>query len=46
MNFKIVDYQDVVNDQIVTTTWHDDEPTNEVFRISKTLAFHPAIELK
>ncbi|MBK8816327.1 MAG: hypothetical protein IPN42_12885 [Methylococcaceae bacterium] len=45
-NSEEFDFEGIPEDKFVMTTWHDDEPLNEVFFFCKNLAFHPIIELK
>lgn len=35
----------IPDDQFIVTTWHDDEPLEEVFWFSKTLAQHHTVKL-
>jgi hypothetical protein len=45
-NLEQFDYSDIPEDKFVMTTWHEDEPLNEVFWFSKNSAFHPTVGLK
>lgn len=39
-------FQQTPNDKFVMTTWHPDEPLEEVFSYAKYSAQHPMLELK
>ena len=41
---KKFDFKDVPEESFVHTTWHEDEPLEEVFWFSKNVAYHPAVE--
>ena len=45
-NLKDFDYGEMPEDKFVMTTWHDDEPLEEVFWFSKHSAFHPDVEMQ
>lgn len=45
-NIKKFEHKEIPDENFVMTTWHDDEPLEEVFWFSKHCAFHPDIELK
>ncbi|WP_162789594.1 hypothetical protein [Altererythrobacter sp. ZODW24] len=40
------DFKDIPEDGFVMTTWHDDEPMNEVLWYHLYCAFHPTVKLK
>ena len=44
-NLERFDFGDVPDDQFVITTWHRNEPLQEVFRYSKHQAEHPMVQL-
>jgi hypothetical protein len=44
-NLEAFNYSDIPEDQFVMTTWHEEEPLNDVFWFAKNNAFHPTIEL-
>ena len=39
-------YGELPDDKFIMTTWHDDEPLEEVFGFAKYAAHHPTIELE
>lgn len=39
------DFGEVADEHFMMTTWHDDEPLNEVFWFAAACASHPTIEL-
>jgi len=45
-NLEMFDFGDIPEDQYVMTTWHDDEPVEEVFWFSANAAHHPIAEIK
>lgn len=45
-NLELFDYNEIPDENFVSTTWHDDEPLSEVFWFSKRLAFHRDVELE
>jgi hypothetical protein len=45
-NLEQFDFGEIPDDSFVITTWHADEPLNEVFWFSKNNAFHPTVDLK
>lgn len=45
-NLEQFDFGEIPDDSFVMTTWHADEPLNEVFWFSKNNAFHPTVDLK
>jgi hypothetical protein len=44
-NIDRFSFKDVPEDRFIVTTWHDDEPLDEVFYYCKHLAIHPAAVL-
>ena len=38
-------YEQIPEEKLVITTWHENEPLKDVFWFSKNLAFHPAVEI-
>jgi hypothetical protein len=44
-NLERFDFEDVPAEQSVMTTWHENEPLDEVFRFSKLFAEHPVVPL-
>lgn len=44
-NIEQFDYKEIPEDALVMTTWHDNEPLEEVFWFSKNNGFHPTVEL-
>ena len=44
-NLEAFDPEEIPDDRVVITTWHEDEPLNEVFWFSKHTAMHPCYEL-
>ncbi len=44
-NLRQFDYGEVPEDRFVMTTWHSDEPINEVFFFCLMCASHPTIDL-
>lgn len=36
---------DAESDELILTTWHDDEPLSEVFEFATRLAKHPSLKL-
>lgn len=44
-NIGRFDFENISAEQSVMTTWHEDEPLDEVFRFSKELANHASIPL-
>jgi hypothetical protein len=45
-NLKRFGYEDISENQFVMTTWHEDEPLEEVFWFSKNSSNHPTKLLK
>ena len=45
-NLLDFDFADIPDDRFVMTTWHDDEPLDEVFWFAGYCAFHPDVELQ
>lgn len=43
---EIYDFGDIPEDNLIMTTWHDDEPLEEVFWFAKYLARHSTGELE
>jgi len=43
---KAFDFREVPDDRLVMTTWHDDEPLEEVFWFAGNCAHHPEVELR
>ena len=39
------DKGEIPEDEFVVTTWHDDEPLEDVFWFSKSVAEHPSVDL-
>lgn len=39
------DYENVPAERFAMTTWHEDEPLEEVFRFARHVASHPVVEL-
>ena len=44
-NMEKFGFDEIPDDNFVMTTWHDDEPLEEVFWFSKNSAFHPTIKI-
>ena len=44
-NLELFDFGDIPVDQDIVTTWHDDQPLNEVFSFAKNDAKHPYAEI-
>ena len=44
-NMEQFGYGDIPEDSFITTTWHDDEPLQEVMYFAKEVARHPTVEL-
>lgn len=44
-NIELFNYKEIPEDQFVMTTWHEDEPVEEVFWFAQNCAFHPVVEL-
>lgn len=44
-NLEAFGREEIPEESFVMTTWHQDEPLNEVFSYSKQLAKHPKVEL-
>ncbi len=44
-NLTVTGSDDVPNDQVVMTTWHDDEPLAETFWYAGFTAHHPTVSL-
>jgi hypothetical protein len=44
-NIELFNYKEIPEDQFVMTTWHQDEPVEEVFWFAQNCAFHPVVEL-
>lgn len=44
-NLEKFDWGEVPDDQLVMTTWHSDDPLDEVFWFANFVAFHPKFEL-
>jgi hypothetical protein len=45
-NIEQFDFDNIPEDRFVMTTWHANEPLDEVFWFSKNNAFHPTVKLK
>ncbi len=45
-NLKRFDYGDFPDDDLVMTTWHEDEPVEEAFWFSEFSAVHPSLALE
>jgi len=45
-NMEQFDYGDIPEDEFIITTWHDDEPLEEVLWFAKIAAQHPTLDLK
>lgn len=44
-NLDDFNYDDIPDDRFVMTSWHDNEPIEDVFWFCRYTAFHPEIEL-
>ena len=44
-NLEAFDYEEVPEDRVVMTTWHEDDDMEEVFWFAKHRAAHPAVPL-
>jgi hypothetical protein len=44
-NLAHFNYGDIPEDEFIMTTWHDDDPLEEVLWFAKTTAYHPTIGL-
>ena len=45
-NLKASNFEEIPEDEFVITTWHDNEPLEEVFWFSKHNATHPSIDIQ
>jgi hypothetical protein len=45
-NLERFDYEDFPEEELVMTTWHEDEDLEEVFWFSKNCAKHPVLTLR
>jgi len=45
-SLEAFNFQDTPEDRFVMTTWHSDDPLEEVFSYAKYSAQHPVLELK
>ena len=45
-NLKVSGVEDIQEEEFVMTTWHENEPLNEVFWFSKHNAEHPEVEIR
>ena len=45
-NLKDFNFEEIPDEKFVMTTWHNNEPLEEVFWFSKRSAFHPNIEMQ
>lgn len=45
-NLERFDFGDIPNDQFVITTWHKDQPIEEVLWFAKNCAFHSTVEIQ
>ena len=45
-NLIVFDYPETPEDESIMTTWHDNEPLEEVFWFSQFCAMHPSLELE
>jgi len=45
-NLEEFNYGEIPEDKFVMTTWHENEPLNEVFFFSKENGIHPTVDLK
>ena len=45
-NMRQFNYGDIPGDRDVFTTWHSNEPLDEVFNFCKRNAIHPVVDLK
>lgn len=45
-NLKDFNFEEIPDEKFVMTTWHNNEPLEEVFWFSKHSAFHPNIEMQ
>jgi hypothetical protein len=44
-NLEVFDYKNIPEENLVMTTWHENESLKEVFLFSKNNAIHPTVEL-
>ena len=44
-NLETFDFRDIPDDEFVMTTWHENEPLEEVFRFAKEMAHHSTVKL-
>lgn len=44
-NLEQFDYGDIPEEDFIVTTWHENEPLEEVLWFAKTTAYHPTVEL-
>ena len=44
-NLKAFNYGEIPNESFVMTTWHENEPLNEVFWFAKNVAHHANVEI-
>jgi len=45
-NLENFDFGDIPDDKSVVTTWHSDEPLEDVIRFAKFSAHHPTVDLE
>ena len=45
-NLEQFDYGEIPEDDFIMTTWHENEPLEEVLWFAKTTAHHPTVELR
>jgi hypothetical protein len=44
-NIQQFNYGEIPEDELVVTTWHEDDPLNEVFWQAKNIASHSCVEM-
>jgi hypothetical protein len=44
-NMEVFNFEQIPEEKFVMTTWHENEPLEEVFWFSKNSAFHPIVEI-
>lgn len=45
-NLEMFDFEPIPEERFVMTTWHEEDPLQEVFWYAKNLAHHPMVEVE
>ena len=45
VNIEAFDFGEIPDNEFVMTSWHEDEPLEEVFQFAKEMAHHPTVKL-